>query len=190
MAGQVYSELKSTVLASPILASIIDRWDAIALPDCWIAAGAVAQTVWNRKFGLPPAHGILDVDIIYFDPTDLTESAEAGHAERVSSEFVGIPVRFDVKNEARVHLWYAEKFGNQIAPYSSATDAIESFPTTATAIGLKPSGGGLLLNAPFGSQDLMNGTVRANKRQITSEIYNAKVERWTAIWPGLTVIPW
>ena len=190
MVADVYSELEPTVLASPILAPIIDLWDVLALPDCWVAAGAVAQTIWNRKFGLSPTHGIVDVDIIYFDPIDLTENAEARHAERVCSAFVGVPVRIDVKNEARVHLWYAEKFGRQIAPYNSATDAIASFPTTATAIGLKPSGSSLLLNAPFGIQDLMNGIVRANKRQITSEIYNAKVERWTAIWSGLTVIPW
>jgi hypothetical protein len=32
--------------------------------------------------------------------------------------------------------------------------------------------------------------VRPNKKQITREIYKTKVDRWTAIWPKLTIIDW
>jgi hypothetical protein len=98
-------------------------------------------------------------------------------------------VRIDVKNEARVHTWYEAKLGYPIAPYKSITDAIESFPTTATAIAIKPTPSGVAINAPFGIDDLMSGIIRPNKRQITREIYSAKVERWTTIWPGLVVSP-
>ncbi|CVI64251.1 MULTISPECIES: nucleotidyltransferase family protein [Agrobacterium] len=183
-------ELESIVLASPLLAPIIDAWNTLALPDSWIAAGAIAQTIWNHKFGLPPAHGVADVDIIYFDPHDLTETGEAEHATRIRSILTDLPVRIDVKNEARVHIWYENKFGHRIVPYSSSTDAIESFPTTATAIGLRPERGRLQINAPFGLNDLMTGIVRPNKRQISQEIYKAKVERWIAIWSDLSVIAW
>lgn len=49
----------------------------------------------------------------------------------------------------RIHMWYEAKFGYQITPYTSTAEAITTFPTTATAIGLKPIGGSLLLNAPL-----------------------------------------
>nr|WP_233279687.1 nucleotidyltransferase family protein [Agrobacterium tumefaciens] len=183
-------ELRSTVLASPLLRPIIDGWDKLALPDCWLVAGAIAQTVWNKTFDLPSTHGISDVDIVYFDPDDLTEKGEVDRAARIRAAFSHLPVWIDVKNEARVHTWYETKFGYQIAPYTSTAEAITTFPTTATAIGLKPTGGSLLLDAPFGTDDLMNGVVRPNKKQITREIYDAKTMRWITVWPNLSVVSW
>jgi hypothetical protein len=49
---------------SPVLGPILERWREIALPDCWLVAGAVAQTVWNGSFKLPPTHGLADVDLV------------------------------------------------------------------------------------------------------------------------------
>jgi hypothetical protein len=95
-----------------------------------------------------------------------------------------------VKNQARVHLWYRRKFGYGIAPYRSVEDAIATFPTTATAVGLRKVGIGYELCAPFGLTDLLGLVVRPNMRQITREIYEAKVERWRRIWPQLTFVPW
>jgi hypothetical protein len=99
-------------------------------------------------------------------------------------------MRIDVKNEARVHLWYEAKFGYAIRPYASVADAITTFPTTATAVGLRPGPEGLAVFAPYGLADLLGLIVRPNKRQITRSIYEAKVTRWTSVWPGLKVVPW
>ncbi|MBZ7922339.1 nucleotidyltransferase family protein [Ensifer adhaerens] len=183
-------ELRAIVLKSPLLSPILANWERIALPDGWLVAGAIAQTVWNHAFGLPPTHGISDIDIVYFDGDDLSEETEAGHAARIGDLFCDLPVRIDVKNEARIHLWYEEKFGTPIRPYVSTRAAIATFPTTATAIGIRPSRHGLEISAPFGLADLMSLVVRANRRQITSEIFEQKVERWRAVWPGLTVESW
>lgn len=183
-------ELHSAVLASPLLRPVIDAWDTLDLPDCWMVAGAVAQTYWNHRFGLPVSHGISDIDIVYFDDKDLTESGEASHAARIRTAFAHLPVWFDVKNEARVHCWYQDKFGYSISPYTSTANAIASFPTTATAIGLQPSDGSLLVEAPFGVRDLMNCVVRPNKTQITRSIYEAKVNRWVKNWPDLEICDW
>jgi hypothetical protein len=183
-------EIRSTILASPLLRPIIDGWDKVSLPDCWLVAGAIAQTVWNKTFDLPCTHGISDIDIVYFDSDDLTENGETRQAARIRATFSHLPVWIDVKNEARVHMWYETKFGYQITPYTSTAEAITTFPTTATAIGLKPSQGSLLLDAPFGADDLMNGVVRPNKKQITREIYDTKTTRWIAAWPDLSVVPW
>lgn len=68
--------------------------------------------------------------------------------------------------------------------------AINTWPTTATAIGVRKTGEEWNIYAPFGLNDLFGMVVRANKTQITKEIYEKKVNRWTQRWPGLTVIPW
>ncbi len=185
-----HEELRAIVLKSPLLSPILANWERIALPDGWLVAGAIAQTVWNHAFGLPPTHGISDIDVVYFDRDDLSEEAEAAHAARIASLFAGLPVRIDVKNEARVHLWYREKFGSPIKPYSSMEEAIATFPTTATAVGIHPSSRGLDVCAPFGLGDLLAPIVRANRSQITREIYERKVDRWRALWPGLTIESW
>jgi hypothetical protein len=182
--------LRLVLARSPIVATIVDRWSEIDLPDCWLVAGCLAQTVWNDAFGLPATRGISDIDLVYFDGEDLSAVAEAGHAARLRTLFADLGLWVDVKNEARVHLWYAEKFGNTLAPYVSTEDAITTFPTTATAVGVQPRAGGLHVFAPYGLSDLLGLIVRPNKKQITQAIYDAKVKKWQAKWPGLRVVPW
>ena len=123
--------LERAIRSSPVLGPVLDRWAEVRLPGAWLAAGAVAQTVWNAKLGYPPDHGIRDVDIVYFDGEDLTAESEQAEAQRIASLFAHSSVRCDVKNEARVHLWYEARFGSAIAPYRSTEDAIATFPTTA-----------------------------------------------------------
>jgi len=146
--------------------------------------------VWNSLFGFAPEHGLRDVDIVYFDGADLTEAGEKRHEERVRDQFAGSAARIDVKNEARVHLWYEAKFGSPLPPYRSSTHAIETFPTTATAVGVQPGPLGLSVYAPYGLSDLFSATVRPNKVQITRQIYEAKVARWRKLWPRLTILDW
>ena len=182
--------LERIARSSPALAPVLHRWPEIGLPDAWLVAGAIAQSFWNDAFGYDPLHGLADLDLVYFDGSDLSEESEARQAARMQSLFAALPLRLDVKNEARVHLWYETKFGYPIRPYGSAADAIATFPTTATAIGLRPSGPKLEICAPFGLGDLQGLIVRPNKAQITRAIYEAKVNRWRRLWPGLTVIGW
>jgi hypothetical protein len=182
--------LRSVLARSPIVATIIDRWPQIGLPDCWLVAGCLAQTVWNDAFGLPATHGISDIDLVYFDAFDLSEDVEANHAARIRALFADLGLWLDVKNEARVHLWYAEKFGNTLAPYVSTEDAITTFPTTATAVGVQPRSTGLHIFSPHGLSDLLGLIVRPNKKQINRPIYDAKVKKWLARWPGLRVVNW
>jgi hypothetical protein len=134
------AELQSILSESPLLAPILQNWDRIALPEAWLVAGAVAQTVWNHAFGFTPDYGINDIDIIYFDGDDLSENAETRHSDRIRAIFSDVPARIDVKNQARVHIWHEGKFGYPIKPYISVAEAIATFPTTATAIGVRPSG--------------------------------------------------
>ncbi len=185
------ARLGRVILASPILEPIVRKWEKVSLPDCWLVAGAIAQTVWNDAFGFDPDHGVVDVDLVYFDGADLSEDTEAEHASRIRSLYSDCGVKIDVKNEARVHLWYSQRFGYGIPPYTSTEHAIRTFPTTATAIGVQPEcPGGLLISAPFGLSDLFGTIVRPNRVQVTRSIYAAKVIRWRSLWPELKIVDW
>lgn len=135
---------------------------------------AVAQTVSNHESGLPPHYGVADVDLVYFDPDDLSREGEERREQVARDRLLGLPARIDVKNQARAHLWCEVKFGYAIAPYVSARQAIATFPTTAAAIGIRPTPSGLSVYAPFGLSDVFALIVRANKAQITRAIYEAK----------------
>ena len=172
------------------LGEILARFEEVALPDSWLVAGSIAQTIWNLGCGQPAELGLKDVDLIYFDDQDLSFDAEASHERRLHDLFRRLPIKLDVKNEARVHLWYEERFGYAIKPYLSSADAIATFPTTATAVGVRRIRGKLECCAPFGLDDLFGLVVRPNKRQITRAIYEAKVDRWCSICPRLTFLPW
>lgn len=190
MSSTAHNSLCAIVVASPILSTILSRWSAIDLPDCWLSGSAIAQTAWNRVFGLMPEHGLADIDLVYFDPSDLSEEREAHQAVQLRALFSDLPLWIDAKNEARVHLWYEAKFGYPIAPYRSSEHAISTFPTTAGAVAIRPNAVGLSIFAPFGLDDLLSCTVRPNKAQITQAIYERKIARWPSCWPALTIIDW
>ena len=182
--------VERTIKSSPLLGPVFDGWGDVRLPNCWLVAGAVVQTVWNAKHGYSPDHGIKDIDIVYFDAKNLAAEPEQEEEHRIRSLFTNLPVQIDVKNEARIHLWYEARFGFAIAPYQSAEEAIATFPTTATAIGVRLVDGQLEILAPFGLSDLCRLVVRPNKAQITAKIYEAKVSRWRTLWPALDIRPW
>lgn len=184
------ARLRAIVAASPLFRAIWDRWDAIALPGCWVSGSAIAQTVWNAAFGFPPDHGLADIDLVYFDAADMSERREMREAERVRGLFPDLPLAIDIKNEARVHLWYESKFGYPIPPYRSIEHAITTFPTTASSVAIRPGADYLEIFAPFGLADMFGGMVRANKVQITQDIYEQKARRWHGCWPALTIIGW
>ncbi len=88
------------------------------------------------------------------------------------------------------NLWYEKHFGRPIDQYKSVEEAISTWPTTATSIGVRKIDGQFHVYAPFGLDDLLGMIVRANKVKITEKIYQDKVDRWIKIWPNLKVISW
>ncbi|MEW9549298.1 nucleotidyltransferase family protein [Nonomuraea sp. NPDC050783] len=175
--------------ASPRLAAVLEGARALGLPGWWLAAGAVAQTIWNHVTDRDPDHGIRDYDLVYHDAADLSwaaEDAAIGAGRRV---FGDLPV--EIRNEARVHLWYEERFGVPCPPYDSAEDAIGSFPATTCSLGVRITAGGeWKVYAPYGVADAFGLVLRPNPRLAPRHVYEAKVARWTAAWPELRALPY
>jgi uncharacterized protein len=183
--------LEHVVRGNPVVGAVLDRVPVLGLPDWYLGAGAVAQTVWNAAHGFARDHAIKDYDIVYFDARDLGADAELAAGERVAAALGDLGVRVDVTNEARVHLWYEDRFGAPLDPYRSVEQAIATWPTTATAVGVRPDpGGGLTVCAPFGLDDLFGLVVRPNRVLVPEVVYREKADRWKATWPRLTVVGW
>lgn len=173
------------------LFGVIRALGRLGIRDHYVAAGCIAQTVWNRQAGRPPMEGIRDVDVIYFDAADLSECGEARVQACVEAAVQGMDIPpLDVKNEARVHLWYQHRVGTPLAPYLSLEDAIASFPTTASAVGVRWTPSGLHICAPFGLSDLLKGIIRPNRRQVPRAVYEAKADAWHRKWPHTKKNPW
>jgi hypothetical protein len=167
----------------------LQRFPALNLSAWYLGAGCVAQTIWNLAHGKAPSADILDYDLVYYD-RDLSEERERTVTREAQELVADLHLELDVTNEACVHLWYPKRFGYSIQRYQSTEDAIGTWPTTATAIGVRPSGRRLEVWAPFGTDDLFNLVVRPNRVQITPAIYDAKVTRWVARWPSLMALSW
>jgi hypothetical protein len=175
------------VLRNPVNDALLNELSRIGLPDCWIVSGCLAQTAWNVQTDRPVDHGINDYDVFYFDP-DLSWEAEDRIIRvcRGLSESFGS--RIEIRNQARVHLWYAQKHGKPYPALSRATESIDRFFTRCTQIGL--SSGGQHVYAPAGLDDVEGLVVRPHVTpNFSAEAYRVKSARWQALWPELKIIP-
>lgn len=181
-------DLLAIIERSPLLNEIFSVLREFASEDLFIGAGSIAQTVWNYKFGKDLTYGISDIDIVFYNGNDLTGNYEISVFNQVAGLMPSFPLRIDMKNQARVHLWYPAKFGSAIKPVTSIEDAVSRWPTTSTSVAINIRTGSVI--APFGLDDLFSCTVRPNKTQVSRDIYISKVEKWMKLWPGLVIIPW
>lgn len=189
MADESKVRLTEGLLRNDVLAECLERVSSLALPDWYLGAGCISQTIWNIAHGNPPSAHILDYDLVYYDP-DQSREKERVIEDKVRQILIDLPIEVDVKNQARVHRWYPDRFGYNIPPYGSMEEAIATWPTTATSVGVRLTKGTFEVFAPFGTRDLLNQVVRANRVQVTREIFEMKAARWKATWPHLKVVPW
>lgn len=191
MRGDPSQSSDGAVLRSALLMDIFKRAQGLAPFPYYIGAGCLVQSVWNELTGRDPDYGIGDIDIIYYDGHDLSYAAEDRMIANGRELFAGISIPVDLKNQARVHLWYRDKFGVELAPYASLEDAINSWPTTVTSLGARLSSEGeWQVYAPFGLEDLFQLVLRPNKALISEDVYLNKTRKWKSKWPELTVVPW
>ena len=174
-----------------VLLEVLDRTARLGPPGWYVTAGCLFQTVWNVVTGRPPTAGIKDYDVFYFDGGDLSWEAEDRVIRAAERVYAGLPADVEVRNEARVHLWYEEKFGIACPPYDSAEAAIDSFAATTCCLGvrLEPTGRWRVY-APHGLADVFNLVVRPNPVLAPRHVYETKTARWRRQWPELTVLDW
>ncbi|MFD5181964.1 nucleotidyltransferase family protein [Streptomyces sp. NPDC058372] len=183
--------LRATLSRNPTLLAVLGRAAGLALPGWYLTAGCLFQTVWNVTTGRPPEQGIKDYDLFYFDAGDLSWEAEDRAVQAGREAFAGIPAEVEIRNEARVHLWYEGKFGTPCPPHLSTEAAIDTFAATTCCLGVRlEPGGRWRVYAPHGLADVFALTLRPNPVLAPREVYETKAARWREQWPELTVLPW
>lgn len=145
------------VLCNKVNQAVLERGPDLGVPDWWLVAGAVFQTVVRRAATL-----FADVDGVV-----------------------------EVRNEARVHLWYEDHFGVPATAFRSSKDAIDHFASTTCCYALtRDPSWGIEVYAPHGYTDLFAQRVRPNPLLAPREVYERKAARWLREWPQLIIDPW
>jgi uncharacterized protein len=181
--------LAGIVREAPLLMQALRTARELDLPDWRIFSGAIYQTVWNALTGRPPEHGLKDYDLAYFDASDLSYEAEDAVIRRAAGAFPPPLDRLvEVRNQARVHLWFETKFGEPYAPLASTDEALGRFVATAFCVGVRlEADDGISIAAPFGLEDCFALRLRPNPHRPPGEGWTRAVASLTARWPELTV---
>ena len=181
------ARLEAIVRGAPGLMRVLTVARALDLPDWLVFSGAVYQPVLNHLTGRAPDYAIKDYDLAYFDASDTSYEAEDAVIRRVAAAFEPPFDRLvEVRNQARVHLWFEDKFGEPYAPLGASAEALERFVSATFAVGVRlEADDRLSIMAPFGLDDLFALRIRPNPtrhaRGLPQIIAKAK-----ARWPELT----
>ena len=178
------------VRENPINATLIDRLPLLGLQDCWLVAGCLFQTIWNVRAGRPPTEQIRDYDVFYFDAADISYEAENVEIRRLAAAFADLQAPIELKNQARVHLWYRQRFGHDCPQLLRSTDGIDRFLVECTCVGIAcAQGAPPRVYASYGLANLYAGILRPNWRNHPESRFEQKAASYAKRWPWLKIDP-
>ena len=182
------ARLVEIVRADDGLMHVLSVVRAQNLPDWRIFSGAVYQSVWNALTGRPAGYGRKDFDVGYYDP-DTSWDAEDVVIKRVAAAFDEPFARtVEVRNQARVPIWFPAHFGEPYDPIACTDEALERFVAPAFAVGVRlEMDDTISVAAPLGLEDMFALTLRPNPNRGIAKDWSRVVEKLTARWPELTV---
>lgn len=180
-----------------VLAAVRDA----GLPQGMVFSGAVWQAALNALTGRAQGYGLKDYDVGYFDADTSWEAEDA--AQRLVRREIGdsslfrtgrngelslISALVEVRNQARVHLWFEDRFGTPYAPLGCAEEAMTRFTAPAFAVGARlEADGEITVLAPLGLDDLFALTLRPNPLCLSGG-FAATAASAKARWPELVVL--
>jgi hypothetical protein len=184
--------LEAIICADPGLMHLLERLRSLGLPQWRLVAGCLYQTVWNVLTDRPRGTGIKDYDLIYYDGEDLSWEAEDAVIQRVTAAATsGCVGPVEVRNQARVHLWFADRFGCAYPQLASADESLRYYASIVHAGGVRLEDDGRLdIAAPFGLDDMFAMVIRPNRALANAASHTGKAARAKAIWPEVVVEDW
>ena len=177
---------------NPVNAAILQRLPELGAPQAQLVAGCLFGAVWNAHSGRPLDENVNDYDLFYYDPDDSYE-AEDEVIRRADALYADLGAKIEVRNQARVHLWFESKFGQTRPPIASVRQGVEQFLVRCTCLGVDEHGA---VYAPCGLDELEAGLLRPNPlnadqnsqnggRLNGGRLYAAKVQSYKQRWPWL-----
>lgn len=175
--------LTGWIAASPFAMRCLRLVRDLDLPDWAIGAGFVRSLAWDRLSGFARPTPLADIDVLFFDPGDLSPRREAEAADWLDAAWPG--QSWSPRNQARMHA------GNGDLPYRDTADAIANWLETPTAVAVRLLHDDRLeIIAPHGLDDLMALRVRptlAGQRRIAAYHARMAAKNWAATWPNVVV---
>ena len=183
---QLIGIMKSEVWLMDVLKDV----RKLGLPDWYVAAGAIRNTVWNKLHKFPGNSNLPDVDVVYFDSSDM----EGKREKELERTLTGInpSLKWEVVNQARSHLFHHGREELSQPPMKSSCESISYWSETPTCIGARlEQDDSITICAPYGLDDLMNLIVRPiPKPHQNMSLYIERMEekKWDKIWPKLKIL--
>jgi len=154
----------------------------LGLPQCYIAAGFVRNLVWDHLHKKPCSTPLNDLDVIYFDPTEIRSNAHVEYESKLMSMMPEL--NWQVRNQAQMHKRNGDK------PYLSSIDAMSYWPEKETAVGIrKRHNKEYECVSAFGFESLFNFQVTYNPKR-DRDIFEKRLKSkgWLVQWPNLKII--
>lgn len=189
MSADLHDRLTDIIRADPGLMHVLTTVRPLGMEQWRVFSGAVYQSVWNALTGREPGYGVRDYDLGYWDQ-DTSWDAEDVVIKRVAAAFEE-PFRsmVEVRNQARVPIWFQSHFGEPYAPLDNADAALGRFVAPAYAVGVRlEADDAISIAAPFGLDDVFDMVLRPNPTRILARDWERITERARARWPELTVV--
>ena len=186
---ELRARLVGIVRESKRLMSTLVAARELGLASWCIGAGAVRNLVWDAIHDFEAPSPLSDVDLVYFDASNLKPERDVELQEKLTMLLPGVP--WEVTNQAAVHLWYGRVFGQAAAPLASLEEGVASWPEYATAVGVAiRADNSLQVIAPHGLQDLFAGLVRHNPARASISMYRERVacKRFSERWPKVQIV--
>lgn len=153
----------------------------------WI--GAVHSTVWDSLHGYSVSSPSGDVDVVYFEPGDTLREEDAPYELRLAEAEPGL--RWEVVNQAGVHVWYKRAFGNAAPAVCLLEEGIATWPELATSVAVQLDAYcRVQVVTPFGLAGLFSCIVRRNPTRVSISVFRERVQakRYTERWPQVHII--
>ena len=187
--AELRERLEGILRATPGLMKVLQTARELDLPDWLIMSGAIYQPVLNHLTGRPADYGLNDYDLAYFDASDISYEAEDVVIRRVAAAY-DEPLRrlVEVRNQARVHVWFEGKYGEAYTPLTCSAQALERFVSPMFAVGVRlEADDRLRIEAPFGLSDLFDMRLRPNRQRPVIASYERIAAKAKARWPEMSV---
>jgi len=134
-------DLQRIIRSDPWSLSALRAARDAGLPEWAVGAGAIRNLVWDDLHGYQRRTRLAEIDLVYFDSTNLGSEHEGLSEERLARLLPSVP--WQVKNQAAVHLWYERVFGQAAPPSTSIEEAVATWPSgcylTTPCTSLRPS---------------------------------------------------
>lgn len=156
---------------------------SLQLTDWYLGAGFLRNAIWDHLHQHATATPLNDIDLVYFDATDLSISTEQRYTKMLSTLMPD--VHWEVKNQARMHLYH------QHQPYQNCAEGIQQWVEVPTCVGVRlEADGSFSYYSTFGLQQNWSLELKINPLNPRPALFQQRIQQkgWLQLWPKLRLI--